>query len=280
MGAWSSTLEGLSIFTAKKLLRECIEWLSADAAPGARQAGLVTAAIAISARYRRVGRYWDPHLECTRAFLATEAAACAQRRTAVMLGAGACLDVPLKTLAATFDRVILVDAVFLRRTRRWVRQFPNVECLTYDLTESLGLLNKPEQPDLFAQLAAVRPRLLLDDAQVDFAASVNLVSQLPLLPMRRLLASGRYASPAVNQLGLQLMAGHVRYLNAFTGRKAIVFDAEMWRLSPEGERREVVDLRPVLQLPHPPEQHWFWEVAPASELRSGKLMHRVEAVAW
>lgn len=257
-----------------------MEWLTAEAAPGARRAGLVTAAIAISARYRRVGRYWDPHLERTRAFLAAEAAACARRRTAVILGAGACLDVPLEQLAASFARVILVDAVFLRRTRALVKQFPNVECLTHDLTESLCLLNQPCQPDLVAQLSGIRPRLLLDNAQVDFVASVNLVSQLPLLPMRRLLASGRYAPQAVNQLGLQLMAAHVRYLDAFTGRKAMVFDAEMWGLNPDGERQDVIDLRPVLQLPHPPGQHWFWEVAPAGEARTGKLMHRVEAAAW
>ena len=262
------------------MLREIYEWLGASTIPAARQLGLVTAAVAINQRHRRCREAWSPHLRRTRAFIEEAAADCTRHRTALLLGAGACLDIPLAALSRRFERVVLVDVVLLRGTRALIKAFPNVDYQLHDVSETLALVQATGASDPLQTIRAVEASRFLDDATVDFVASVNLVSQLPLMPMRKLLQSGRYTPAAINQLGVWLMRQHVSYLSRFPARRALIYDAEMWRENRLGEREEVVELRGTLGLPVAAAQSWLWHVAPPGEDKKGAVLHQVEAAVW
>jgi len=169
------------------MLRELFEWLLSRGTGPGRRLGLDREAVSIAARHRRQSEAWEPHLAATRQCLLDAAAACPQGGTALVLGSGACLDVPLSALAARFDTVVLADAHHPRPARRLARAFPNVRLMPVDLT---GLAGPAGQ---VARHGGTLPRPLpIPDLSLglrpDLTVSVNLASQLPI-PLLRLLGS-------------------------------------------------------------------------------------------
>src|SRR5215212_6295699 len=79
-------------------------------------------AIGLWARGRRQFRAWTPHLNKTRAVLDTTIDDIASRRTVAVLGAGPLYDVPLESLARTFNRVVLIDLAHLSVTDKRIRR--------------------------------------------------------------------------------------------------------------------------------------------------------------
>src|SRR5579871_6065867 len=93
------------------MFAELIEYAITPCPRYARRMGYLYEAVAIRARAARCRAAWAPHQERTRALLRRSLARCPRRRKAVVLGSGACLDVPLAELAAAFGEVVLVDVV-------------------------------------------------------------------------------------------------------------------------------------------------------------------------
>lgn len=108
------------------MLREAVEWALTPAPGPARQLGYLAESIALEARWRRCRRAWASHLENSRRAVMDAAASCPRRRLVAILGSGPLLDVPLASLARTFDRVLLVDIVHPWRARGAARRFDNV----------------------------------------------------------------------------------------------------------------------------------------------------------
>jgi hypothetical protein len=107
------------------MLRELFDILRVKCAPGARALGLAHEAVAIAARHRRAGASWRPHLEASRAAILRGAARCKKHRRVLVIGAGACLDVPVAELAEIFSEVFLADVVVGPTARRWQRRLPD-----------------------------------------------------------------------------------------------------------------------------------------------------------
>ncbi len=63
----------------------------------------------ISAAESEYDRYWRPHIEKSRHRILEAAELVEEARTALVLGAGKCREIPLERLARKFDRVVLVD---------------------------------------------------------------------------------------------------------------------------------------------------------------------------
>lgn len=53
--------------------------------------------------------YWQPHIENSHRRILEAADMCERHRTALVLGAGKCTEIPLEDLARRFDEVVLVD---------------------------------------------------------------------------------------------------------------------------------------------------------------------------
>jgi hypothetical protein len=237
------------------MIAEALAWIATPCPPLARSIGLLSESIAISARRRRCRAAWEPHLEASRAVILDAMRRTSGRRTVVVMGSGALFDVPLAALAAEFRRVVLVDLVHPWRARRLGAGFSNVTRITDDVT---GVLDAC----LRGELTAPRPFALLDDPEVDLAISLNLLSQLPLTPVRRL--DGRVPDAILASFAQALVRGHLADLDRARGTTVLIGDVE--RVVTDRAGREVERTSLIADLPEPAaERQWWWDIAPAPE---------------
>ena len=145
--------------------------------------GHLTELVGIWSRHRRQRQAWAGHLTRSRALCLGVAEGCGQgrRRTALVLGAGLLLDVPLEPLSRLFRRVVLADLAFLPGVVRLAKALGNVELLRADLSGCMDGL--PGAAGLAARTPAPEPDLSLALADLDFVFSANLLSQLPLFAL-------------------------------------------------------------------------------------------------
>lgn len=247
------------------MLREWLTSLTTPASRAARRYGYLREAIAIEARHRRCAAAWAEHLRQTRRFIGWAAEDCAARRKAVVFGSGALLDVPLETLAEDFREVILVDMVHPKTARQQAKKHANVRLLEANLTGLIGSLGHggiPLEP----------PAVELPEADADFAVSLNLLTQLPLLPLDHVPAED--AMPFARAV----MSRHLEAVRKLPGQVCLICENDrQWVECDLIEERE--DPLLGLELP-PPEKTWLWDLAPAPEFHPRRSVRlRVAAYA-
>jgi hypothetical protein len=244
------------------VILEALEYLLTPCSRAARAMGYLREAMGIRSRHSRCRRAWQPHLEKTRSFLLGAMETCRSRRKAVILGSGPLYDVPVEELAAGFREVLLVDLVHPLSARWRRRRLRNVRSITADVTGTIDAVyraaGRPESP-----LPAAKPTLFLDDPEVDFVASVNLLSQLPFIPSEYLGEMG-YPAQQVDAFAAQLIRSHLGYLEQFAATTVLITDVEALTLDPNGRVIERSDLLYGVALPYRGES-WIWQLAPSPE---------------
>jgi hypothetical protein len=223
--------------------------------------------VAIWARHRRQRQAWAAHLTRARVLCLKAAEACQPRRTALVLGAGLLLDVPLERLSALFERVVLADMAFLPATTRLAKALGNVEPLLADVTACLDRL--PGAEALAARVPAPRPDLSLGLPGLDFVYSANLLSQLPLHALAALRKSEAAEPGTVDDEGLEafaasLVRGHLEALRGLPCPACLVTDT--LERSYVGQcLNDEIDLLHGVPLDLPGER-WTWRFAPLGEI--------------
>jgi hypothetical protein len=167
---------------------EALKYVAARLSGQSDRHGHLAEAIALEARHGRQRQAWAGHLEQCRATCLAALDACPpeRRRTALVLGAGLLLDVPLEELAKRFSTVVLLDLAFLPRVAARAKALGNVRLLRHDITGCLDELAGPATNH--AEVPRVPPVGMPQEvAEPDFVYSANLLSQLPLfaLPLLR-----------------------------------------------------------------------------------------------
>lgn len=248
------------------MLAELVEYLLTPCPAPARKMGYLTEAVAIRARHRRCRAAWQSHLENSRAAILEAATACQGRKCALVLGSGALLDVPVEQLARMFERVVLADLVHPLCARWRVRRLDNVRLASLDVTGTLAALaNGPDIPVSTPQDL----RDLIRREAPDLLISANILSQLPLLPLRRLEASGLHAQPELDAFAASLLEEHARLLQEHSGTACLISDIRWHGIS------GIVDPLRGVVLP-PPVRTWIWNVAPRPEIsRECDVFHEV-----
>lgn len=183
------------------MIEELIAWTRLDCLPSAQRLGLRREAAALAVRHRRLRLHWTDHIAQTRAALLASARVSAAvpdaPRRAWIMGAGLLQDVPLQALLDLFDQIDLVDVCFGPAARAAERNHPGrVRCARQDVS---GVLD-----DLLRDPQRASPPMPADA----WCASVNLLSQLPLLPCAALLESGE-AEAAVERYGTAIQQAHI-----------------------------------------------------------------------
>lgn len=253
------------------MIWEAIRYLSTPCPQWARRLGYLKEAIGIDARYKRCKASWVPHLDNTCQVILASAARCERRRTALIAGSGLCLDLPLAELAEMFGRVVLLDAVHLPAAKK--HGLRNVEHVSLDVTGltpmlSRGLNHLPDVPE---------PEFYHIFPDVDFVVSLNLASQLPLMPVAYLTKRGLLETDeAAAAYSQTIIDAHFRWLAGFKAVRCLVADRR-WDV-------KGVDGRPIRQddplygisLPGP-DRLWTWAVAPRGELTNGQWRENLVA---
>ena len=91
------------------------------------------------ARGVRQTRAWAPHLANARGLIDTTIDDFAIRRTVVVLGSGPLFDLPIESLARTFERVILVDRIHLSSLGDRIGRYRNITLDWRDLADDDAL---------------------------------------------------------------------------------------------------------------------------------------------
>jgi hypothetical protein len=237
------------------MIAEALAWLATPAPAFARRLGYLAESIAIQARHRRCRAAWAGHVAASRAAILDAVARTSGRGTVAVLGSGAHLDLPLAELAAAFRRVLLVDLVHPWAARRAARRFPNVILVTDDVTGVLETVRA-------GTVATPRRFPLLADPEVDLTISLNLLSQLPVIPVRRL--EGKVPDAELVAFAQALVRSHLGDLEQAPGATLLVADVE--RVVVDRQGRDVDRGSLLAEVAEPPaDSGWWWEFAPAPE---------------
>ncbi|MDD2916197.1 MAG: hypothetical protein PHP70_12865 [Gallionella sp.] len=248
------------------MLTEWLTYLTTDCSTQARRLGYLRESIGIRSRYRRCKPAWQAHLENSRSALLDSLHACHSFRTALVFGSGLLLDIPLADLAKRFENVWLVDIVHLPEVRRAARRYANVRCISLDVT---GFLDRLDAISV-NNLDLPTPTIFLADQAVDWVASVNLLSQLPLLPQDWLRKSFPEINEAVlEEWGTRLMRQHLDYLAAFAAPACLIADMEQTTYGQDGDVVEQADFAAKLGLVQQTLAQWRWDIAPPGEIAPG-----------
>lgn len=257
------------------MLIEWFTYLTTACPPLARKLGYLHDSIGLRARYQRCQTTWQPHLQNTRRVLLESIPRDRELDTALILGSGLLLDIPLAELAVHFKRVLLVDVVHLPEVRRRVGRYPHVQCVTHDVTGFLAQINSLNP----TQMTLDMPQRFLDDARITWVASVNLLSQLPLCPLDYLHRHFPELDEAtLEQWGVQLMHQHLAYLRRFSAPVCLLTDITQSTYNEQLEVIEYTDFSTQFALAQPPRQTWLWDVAPLGEIAAG--VGRIHQVAY
>jgi len=274
------------------VLAEAVKYAGARLLGQGDRHGHLAQQVALWARHKRHAAAWAPHMERCRALALAAARACPEeaRRTALVLGSGLLLEVPLDGLSALFERVVLADMAFLPEVRARAARLGNVVTLEVDLTGRLDQLDQLDRLDRLdrldtapsippeigtivsggpvesAGLAALAAQL----PGLDFAYSANLLSQLPLFALAALPSGMEEERRA--QLAAELVRQHLDGLRSLGCPACLVTD-----VTERGLRRGVVDYEADLLFgvdPGPGGERWTWRMAPRGEAVPGLDVER------
>lgn len=257
---------------AARMLVEALEALLTPCPAFARGFSYGAEMAALGARRRRCRRAWASHVANARQFLIDAAQQAPSGGGAIIVGSGRLIEVPLPALAARFSQVVLADVIHPLPVRLAAARFRNVHLLPVDVTGALAPLHQalldgsplptPSPPDL---------------GGFDFAASCNVLSQLPLLPLEAIDARRSTIPDTEKQAFAQaLAADHLAWMRRLARVAALFTDVESVRRDRSGrEEREPT----TWGVPLPSPDHvWTWAIAPAPEdERDRDLLHTVHA---
>lgn len=254
------------------MLRELWISIRTQCAPARVALGYRYAAVACVSRAERCRRAWAPHQQQSRqAILAAMQDVAPNRHTALILGSGPCLDVPMPELLTRFTQVLLVDVAHPPAARRLARENAAITLCQADLTGVASFLIDGASPALPTPYCD----LYCDRNDIGLVVSANLVSQLPLVPMRH--AGKRWGAGAGPAFAAAIVKAHLDHLNRFNCPTLLIGDVERQLLDEDRQIREIDD--PLWGVTLPPGTEWSWHVAPLGELRGNwSMVNRVRAV--
>lgn len=262
------------------MLREFVHTWLVSCPPWARSLGLAHEHAAIAARHRRVRAAWASHLAASRQAILAGADRCPQRRLALVIGAGDCLDVPVEELAATFAQVVLADVVLSPRARwRARRAGGRVRCVCWDATGALERLaaargiRSAEARRLFEEADPGPPPF---QGEPDLVVSANCLSQLGLVPGHALPAAEEDEG-LPDRCAAAAARVHLAWLARRPGLRVLLADTARLDLDAGGRVVKRDDLRGRFGL-RQPDRQWRWELAPVGEWSPrGQRVHEVGA---
>ncbi len=245
------------------MIVEAIEYLTTPCPRWARKLGYLSELIAIRHRARRCRADWAGHLERTKAAILAEAEARVPMGDIVILGAGLCLDVPVMELADLCQRLILVDAV----RPRGLLLPDNVGFQTMDVHGVSQALATNGEPNIWAR--DVSPIQRFKGASL--IVSVNLVTQLPILPLRALRRRGLTHAMFDHGISGKIMRDHVSDLRKTGAPVLLIGEARRRRYDRHGAMTMDENIAAQLLLSNPTVV-WTWPIVPPGEAQDGSRL--------
>lgn len=236
------------------MLTEWWTYLTTTCPPHVREMGYLRELIGIRSRYHRCRAAWADHLDHSRRAILAAAEGVPGKGKALVIGAGLWLDVPVEDLARQFGQVVLADIFHLPTQRQRARAFPNLRLDDVDVTGLAAGLHRNGR-------AEGGPPSDYHREGFDLVVSVNLLSQLPVLPLAHL--DDGWTEAQRELLARRMIADHLDWLSGFSARVALLGDVERL-VCRDDEIKERIDTLHGIALP-PGETEWIWNLAPRPE---------------
>mgnify|MGYP001587983380 CR=1 FL=1 len=248
------------------MIGEFIRYWTTPVPARVRNYGYLKRLIAIEFRERRRRAAWGPHLAHTRSYIVKAMDLVPRPRTAVVLGSGLLLDVPLEDLSERFETVYLVDIFHMPHVRKVVHAFHNVKLLTGDITGIFAAMKEGKTPD---PRTPPPPALIPHIRDADLLVSCNCLTQLAGAFNDRFRKTQGFADADCDQLSAQVMEHHIAALVKDAGGVSVLI-TDTQRVAMRGS--DIVgrkDLLKTVRLPHSTnpkfDETWEWLIAPAPE---------------
>lgn len=223
--------------------------------------GYLTESIAMAARSKRCHQQWGEHFAHCQQSIQFAVEQCASHHTVLIFGAGSLNDIPLVLLSNRFERVLLVDVLFLKAARNKVQIYPNVELIEADITESIQAVYQ-------GQTVCNKPQRWLDNPNISLVVSLNLITQLPLLPAKWLMKQGRAKEKTIEQLSKKMIEQHLNYLHRFKGQACLI--ADRWDTEFDNNGQVLDEFDPWWEVEQPQTlNEWDWLIVPIGEGKPG-----------
>ncbi len=248
------------------MLAELFRYWTTYAPERVRKYGYLRRLIALEFREARCRDVWMTHEETAKALIVKAADLVPQQRTAVIVGSGLLLEVPIQELCDRFERVYLVDIFHMPAIRERAKKYFNVKLLTGDVTGIFHMMKENHFPGPLRPAPAPRiPHM----AEADLLVSCNCLTQLagPFNDMFR--ETRGYADKDCDMLSAQVMEEHVQAIaTKATSVSVLITDVE--RFAMQGEKVVArTDLLKGVKLPQSSKimnnEEWDWLIAPAPE---------------
>lgn len=170
-------------------------------------------------------------------------------------------EIPIETLSKTFKRVVLVDIVHLRSTKKSVAHLTNVEFIEHEITEI------EESLRVHKELQEKVPAKFLSE-DWGLVLSVNVMSQLPLhletFIYKKL--KNKFSAPQTEAFLKAVTQNHLRYLQSFQANAILITDTQTFYYDKNEKILQTDHNYEHLSLPKPNEE-WNWNVAPIPEFQ-------------
>lgn len=256
------------------MIKEVFQFITTrPSIPYAKKRGYLFEAIAMEARHKRCFAQWQSHYQKCQQAILKAAEHCLQKRTIVIMGAGSLNDIPLDSLSQQFQTVVLVDVVFLKQARQAAATYPNVFLEEADVSSRLSTLFKGEL-SLESEASWSLPN------ETDCLVSLNLATQLPLIPVRWLMQHYKLNEAAADELGKAMIQSHLNLLENFQGTRCLIADRQVFEYNASGELIDQFDPAWEVVLPDVTDS-WEWHVIPLGESKQNTAqVNQVGVSIW
>ena len=239
------------------MLLEALIFAITPCPPTARRLGFLKENISIISRYGRCKNKWLNHLSESKKNIEKAISKASGNRRAIVFGAGLGYDLPLEKLLSHFEEVVLVDLVHSLPIRWIAWRNPSLKLIVHDVTESLDSIVK-------GNLEIRSPTRFLDDDQTDLVISLNILSQLPILPSLYLEEHLRINQDDIQTMSRTIIERHLDYLARFSGAVCLITDIEREIFDSSG--KTIRRFSALNEVPFPwKSETWIWEIAPLGE---------------
>lgn len=214
------------------MLAEFFRYWTTFAPDRVRKYGYLQRLIALEFREARCRDVWTTHVEKTKALIVKAADLVPRQRTAVIVGSGLLIEIPMQELCDRFERIYLVDIFHMPAVRERAKRYFNAKLLTGDVTGIFHMMKDGHAPGPLRPAPSPRiPHL----AEADLIVSCNCLTQLagPFNDMFR--TTRGFADKDCDMLSAQVMDEHVQAIaTKATSVSVLITDTE--RFAMQGDK--------------------------------------------
>lgn len=244
------------------MIRELLTYLTErPSLKEAKSFGHLVESISLLSREKRCKKTWATHRASCKQFIISELKNAIHYESVLVLGSGPLHEIPIEVLSKTFKRVVLVDIVHLKTTKKSVEHLSNVEFVEHEITEIEEALRVNKE------LKNIVPAKFLDQ-DWGLVLSVNVMSQLPLhleTYIEKKLKN-KFSQDQIDNFLKDVTRNHLTYLQSFKSNVILITDTQTIYYDKNEKVIQTDNNYEHLSLPNPTEE-WSWNVAPIPEFQ-------------